>query len=361
MEGEEPMSMTIREIAKICQVSTATVSRVINSPEKVSYHTREKVKKIITKYHYTPNQIAKNLSLNISNSIALFVFDIMNPFFTGLIKELNKLAFDQNYSLIICDTENSRERELKYIDYINMSKMAGIILTEGVSANTINKVDRTCPVVTLDRYVKSNRDYLLVTSTNREGASGAVEYLIGLNHQKIAFIGGPEGTKTANERKKGYFDALKRHRLPVDKKYIFTGNFKKESGIKALRYFLSLDEMPTAIFCANDLMAEGVLSESLLLNLDIPGDLSVIGFDGASTNCFKKLTTVKQSLKEIGKVIMSELFKMIQDSTYRNNKEIRVSTQLVIGKTCQKLEINKKCSQKRHTPELQRMIKGVDL
>ncbi len=336
------MSMTIREIANICDVSTATVSRVINSPEQVSQITREKVKKVIEKYHYTPNQIAKNFSLNKSNNIAFFVFDIMNPFFTGLIKEMNKLAFDQNYSLIICDTDNSRERELKYIDYINMSKIAGLIMTEGVSANTINKIDSSCPVVCIDRYAKCNRDYLLVTSANREGANKAVEYLISLKHKKIAFIGGPKGIKTADERKKGYLDAVEKYSLPIDEKYIFSGNFKKDSGMKAIEYFLTLDEIPTAIFCANDLMAEGVLSRSLSLNLNIPEDLSVIGFDGTLNNYFKKLTTVKQLLEKISKVVMSELMKMIDNPDYRTNQEIRIPTQLIIGETCQELKENKK-------------------
>ncbi len=336
------MSITIREIADICHVSTATVSRVINSPEQVSQITRGRVKKVIEKYHYTPNQIAKNFSLNISNNIAFFVFDIMNPFFTGLIKELNRLAFDQNYSLIICDTDNSRERELKYIDYINMSKFAGLIMTEGVSANTINKIDSSCPVICIDRYAKCNRDYLLVTSANREGANKAAEYLISLNHEKIAFVGGPEGIKTADERKKGYLDAVEEYKLSIDEKYIFTGDFKKDGGIKALEYFLSLDELPTAIFCANDLMAEGVLSRSVSLNINVPEDLSVFGFDGVSNNYFKKLTTVKQLIGEISQVVMSELMKMIHNPDYRNNQEIRIPTQLVIGETCQKLKINKK-------------------
>lgn len=342
------MSMTIKEIAKICNVSTATVSRVINSPTQVSCNTRENVRKVIAKYHYAPNQIAKNLSLKISNSIAFFVFDIMNPFFTGLIRELNKLAFDQNYSLVICDTDNSRERELKYINYINMSKIAGLIMTEGVSANTINKIDNSCPVICIDRYVKCNRDYLLVTSANREGANEAVKYLVGLQHKKIAFVGGPEGIKTADERKKGYLDVVQKYGLPVDERYIFTGDFKKDSGLKAIKYFLSLDKMPTAIFCANDLMAEGIISGALSLGLDIPGDLSVIGFDGTSDNYFKKLTTVKQLLEEISRVVMSELMKMINDANYRNNKEIRIPAQLVIGETCQKLNTNNINFQKEH-------------
>ena len=118
------MSITIRQIAAICGVSIATVSRVINEPEKVAPETRQKVQAVIDKYNYVPNQIARNLGSRQSNSLALFVFDIVNPFFTNLIRELNSYAFDNNYSLLICDTADSRERELRYIDFVNMTRIA---------------------------------------------------------------------------------------------------------------------------------------------------------------------------------------------------------------------------------------------
>ena len=115
------MSITIRQIAVICGVSIATVSRVINEPEKVAPETRQKVQAVIDKYNYVPNQIARNLGSRQSNSLALFVFDIVNPFFTNLIRELNSYAFDNNYALLICDTSDSRERELRYVDFVNMT------------------------------------------------------------------------------------------------------------------------------------------------------------------------------------------------------------------------------------------------
>ncbi|AZO93688.1 LacI family DNA-binding transcriptional regulator [Halocella sp. SP3-1] len=332
------MGMTIRDIAEMCDVSTATVSRVLNSPDQVAEKTREKVLQVIKEENYIPNQIAKNLNSNITNNIALFIFDIMNPFFTKLIKEANRIAFDWNYSLIICDTENEKERELKYLNYINKSKFAGLILTEGISGEILEKLDPSYPVVCIDRYINSNsnRNYPIITSENREGARKAVEYLVTLNHKKIAHVSGTPGVKTADERKQGYLDIVEKYELPVDERYIYTGDFRTESGIKALEYFLSLEEMPTAIFCANDLMAKGLLGRSMSLNINVPGDLSIIGFDGILNNSYYKLTTVKQSIAQMAAVAMKELINLIEKKTV-SPKERKIPGKLIVGDTCQKL------------------------
>jgi DNA-binding LacI/PurR family transcriptional regulator len=317
-------------------VSIATVSRVINEPEKVAPETRQKVQAVIDKYNYVPNQIARNLGSRQSNSLALFVFDIVNPFFTNLIRELNSYAFDNNYALLICDTSDSRERELRYVDFVNMTRIAGLILTEGILHDTIDRIDASVPVVCIDRQLDCDRHHVLVTSANREGARTAMEYLVNLNHRRIGFLGGPAGVRTAEERKKGYLDVIGKYELPIDERYILAGDFKRESGVQALEYFLSLDEPPTAIFCANDLMAEGVLSRALSLNLSVPGDLSVVGFDGVSSNHFKRLTTVRQSVEKISEVAMTELIKMIRHGRAPSTKVMEIPTQFVVGETCQK-------------------------
>ena len=163
-----------------------------------------------------------------------------------------------------------------------------------------------------------------------------MEYLVNLNHRRIGFLGGPAGVRTAEERKKGYLDVIGKYELPIDERYILAGDFKRESGVQALEYFLSLDEPPTAIFCANDLMAEGVLSRALSLNLSVPGDLSVVGFDGVSSNHFKRLTTVRQSVEKISEVAMTELIKMIRHGRAPSTKVMEIPTQFVVGETCQK-------------------------
>ena len=330
------MTITIKEIAEISGVSTATVSRVINSPDKVSDKTKKNVLEVINKYDYKPNQLAKNFSSNRTNNIALFIYDIVNPFFTELIKELNTLSFDRGYSLIICDSENKKERELEYIDYINRNKFAGVILTEGISDDPAEELKDSYPIVSIDREIERCANYSLITSANLVGAKKAMEYLVTLNHQKIGFIAGKEGMKTANDRKKGYLEIVEKYELPVDKSYIYEGDFSRESGVKALEYFLSLEESPTAIFSSNDLMAEGLLARAFSLNIDIPQDLSVVGFDGTSPDINYELTTVKQSIRKIAEKSIEELSNRIKGTVEEKNV-FKIPVELVVGETCQKI------------------------
>lgn len=328
------MDPTIEDIAEISGYSTATVSRVFNDPQKVSDSTREDILEVIEEVNYEPSQLARNFSQSTSNNIALFVFDLMNPFFTKLAKEINEIALQNDYTLMICDTENKKEREIEYLNHVSRSKFAGLVLTEGVFQEPLGKFSQSCPIVSTDRVIQSERDAPIITSKNRAGARKATEYLVNLGHEKIGFISGPEGISTARDRKSGYLDIVEKYDLPVDESFIFTGNFRRESGIKGLEYFLSLEETPTAIFCSNDLMAEGLLSRAFSLNLDIPEDLSVIGFDGISDNLYFELTTIEQSIPKLAKEAMDSLFKEIEGEEGKRTKKIPV--ELKVGETCQK-------------------------
>lgn len=331
------MALTIADIAELSGVSTATVSRVINSPDKVSDSTKAKVMEVIEEHNYQPNGLAKSFRTKRSNSLALFIYDIDNPFFAKLIKALNKLAFDRDYTLIICDTENDKERELKYINYVNQNKVEGLILTEGMSSAHIDKINQNLPLICIDREIKTKKDHLRITTDNRESAAKSVEYLVNLNHKKIACITGPENTKTSTDRKNGYLDIVQKYELPVDEKYIYEGDFKRESGVEALEYFLSLEEVPTAVFCSNDLMAEGVLSRAMSLNIDIPDDLSIVGFDGVVKSLYRPLTTIKQDINGIAESVIAGLLKKIEGGDIKNSV-VTIPGKLIIGDTCRKLE-----------------------
>ncbi len=185
-----------------------------------------------------------------------------------------------------------------------------------------------------DRVIQSERDAPIITSENRSGAKKATEYLVNLGHEKIGFISGPDGISTARDRKSGYLDIVEKYDLPVDERYIFAGDFRKQSGIDGLEYFISLEETPTAIFCSNDLMAEGLLSRAFSLNLSIPEDLSVMGFDGVSDNLYFDLTTIEQSTQELAEEAMDSLFKEINGERGKKTKKIPV--ELKVGETCQK-------------------------
>lgn len=330
------MDPTIKDIAEWSGFSTATVSRVLNDPEKVAEDTKNKILEVIEEHDYQPNQLAQNFSQNVSNNIALFVFDLMNPFFTRLAKEINSIALEKGYTLMICDTEDKREREREYINYISRSKFAGLILTEGsFYRDQVQSLSEDCAMVSMDRVVETDREVPVITSKNREGARKAIEYLVNLGHEKIGFISGPKGISTARDRKTGYLDIVNKYDLPVDEDYIYEGDFRKQSGIEGLEYFLSLEKTPTAIFCSNDIMANGVLSRAFSLNIDIPEDLSVIGFDGVANNDYYELTTMSQDIQRLAQQTVKGLLNEINGEVVEQVKKIPV--ELKSGETCQKI------------------------
>lgn len=318
----------IREIAQMANVSTATVSRVINHPEKCSEQTRRKVEKIIKENNYIPNETIKNIFSKSSNTIAIFIYDISNPFFTNLIMELNNICFREHYTLLICDTENDIEKEKEYLKFCIAKRCIGIILTEGVT-NTLFK-DIKIPFVSLDR--KEGAKVPFVTSENYHIIRKVINYLYNLGHRKIAFVGSKHQFVSVEKRYQGYLDELKEKNLPFKEEYVYREGEALDTklGRQALRYFLSLPKMPTALLCANDMVALGVINEARSMNIDIPDSLSVCGFDHVLDEFLPvPLTTVEQNIPKIAE----ELFYSLTEQPDTPAEKI-VDSIFIPGKTC---------------------------
>lgn len=320
----------IREIAQIAGVSTATVSRVINHPERCSEKTRVKVEETIKKYNYIPNESIKHIFSRTSNMIAIFILDIKNPFYSSLIMELNNICFQKHYTLLICDTENDIEKEKTYLEMCLAKRCAGIILTEGISHRLFDNIE--IPIVALDRQDQDS-NIPLISSENYHAVRKAVKYLYNLEHRRIAFVGPDKNTFLSVEtRFQGYTDELAEKKLSLEPAYVFReGNLLTPGlGKDALHYFLSLSLMPTAILCANDMIALGVINEALLLNISIPDDLSVCGFDHVIDDfLFMPLTTVEQN---IGMLALA-LFEAVTDPSY-DKQQATLESVFLPGKTC---------------------------
>lgn len=334
MNNKHKKYFGIRDIAKIAGVSTATVSRVINQPDSTSNEIREKVEAIIKEYNYVPNQMAKNLFSQDSNSIAIFIYDVSNPFFANLIKELNNIAFENECALIICDTENSKEKEIQYLRYCQSIRCNKIILTEGVNYDLYKDLSATQTIACLDRC--SDHRFSTVTSDNYNGIKKLVDYLYNLNHRKIAFAGAMKAYHTANIRKQSYMDALENHDLKVRDDFVFfSDRFSYETGVKALDYFWSLNDRPTAIVCANDQIAQGLIMRAYKLKISIPDDLSIVGFDGIDNQYFyPKITTIRQDIRKIAET----LFKAVS-VTQEPLLHETINTEFIIGESCKMIEL----------------------
>ena len=334
------MSITIRDVAKAAGVSTMTVSRVINNKGQVAEETRIRVEQAMKQLAFTPNMNAQNLVTNKTRTIGIIVPDIANPFFASLVKVGEKICNERGYSMLIGNTEGSLDIERRYIS-VYKSRMceAMILVAPRVEDKELIELNAQIPLVVVDRKVEHD-DIVQVYLDNTRGAEVATEHLIGLGHKKIGFIMGPESVPNSHTRFEGYETALQHADIPLDRELVFQGDFLVETGRAALDYFETLQEMPTAMFCSNDLMAIGVLERANELGIEIPQHYSLIGFDNIflSSLVSPALTTISYPVLEMGtKAITLLLDSLLSDSKVQmsenleHNLIIRSSTRSIYG------------------------------
>lgn len=318
----------IREIARLSGVSTATVSRVINHPSQCRPETIKKVQTVIRKYKYIPNENIKNIFTKSSNTIAIFIQSISNPFYTRLIGQLNECLLKNRYTLMICDTGNDIEKEKTYRDFCFAKRCQGIIITEGVTNTLFDNID--IPIVWLDRH--DTPDTSFVTSNNYESAREAVQYLYNLGHRNIAFVRTETNLQSVENRFRGYRDGLKALHIPFREELVFRygTDLDVRLGKKAVKYFLLMQNKPTAVFCSNDMVALGVINEANRLGVKVPDNLSVCGFDHVLDDVsYIRLTTFEQNIPAIVDAMLKILIKYPERKTYTT-----IPTRFISGETC---------------------------
>lgn len=308
-ESSEKSYLSMRDVARLANVSPATVSRVINKSGYVSSANYAKVMRIIEQYNYVPNQTAKNLFANVSNYLAIFVFDMANPFFSSIITHLNQISFDHGYTLLIFDTGNQPQKESEFINRCQSIRVKGIILTEGVSRNLpVNHPSLKKSLVFFDR-ASPGKGFHAIRSDNKKGMRLAVDYLYNLNHRRIAFIGGPEKYYTAKERREGFVAAMKTRKLPCNPEYmLIDNNFSRADGKAAFNQILSLRTVPTAVVCANEQLAQGFLFAAQSHGVHVPEDISIVSYDGVDPDgTYPTLTAIRQNTHEIARLLFEAI------------------------------------------------------
>lgn len=314
--------LSIREIAEKAGVSIATVSRVINNPEQVSQSMLDLVLPIIEKYDYVPNLNARNVFSRRSNAIAIFVYDMRNPFFLEIIRNLNILALENDYMLLICDTENDQDREREYYRYCRGARVAGIVLTEGVFSTSSSDAifghsegfsKHNIKLVSIDR--PAGKNIPVITSDNVKAGYDITNYLISLNHRRIAFAGYNKQLQSINERFKGFQTALQDNNLQFPKEHLFAfSQLSKEAGAEAFDALFKTSKFnPTAVVCANDEIARGLINRANGKGFTVPEHISITGFDGVDNSfSWSPITTMKQQIK----VMTEQVFNYIVDDQY---------------------------------------------
>ncbi|MGI6169969.1 MAG: LacI family DNA-binding transcriptional regulator [Christensenellales bacterium] len=342
MRRKHEKSLGIRDIAKLARVSTATVSRVINTPERTSQKTYEKVMDIIKQNSYVPNQIARNFFSGSSNSIGFMVFDLRIPFYISIIQHLNQLALENGMTLMICDTGTSIERELTYYQYCRSMHASGIVLTEGWVEgwyehinNTLEETSNHIPIVLLDRDAPSGLNCYSVKSDHKQGIRLLVEHLYNLGHREIGFISGPDYMSSAVERSSSYQASLEKFHIPFKREFVFKGDFSQTAGMEAFDYYESLTSPPTAIIASDDNMAKGFILKANSCGVKIPEKYSICGVDGIDPkDFFPQITSIRQNTK----VLSAAIFDFIVNfDTVQPPQQAIIEVDLFEGQTCRRV------------------------
>jgi len=335
MGGALMASVTMKDVARLAGVSTATVSRTLEEPELVRPATREKIMIAVQKLKYEPNLLARNLRKNESRFVIAVLPDITNPFFSKIVRGMEDVAHAEGYNLLVCNTDNDADRELDYIRILQRRGADGIIfLSARVDNSHIVALSKLVPVVMacecpLGIPVPS------VSIDNTECACMATEHLIRLGHRRIGFINGPGGLILSVDRLAGYQLALQRAGIPLDDQIIREGDYTHASGVATMEELLRLPNRPTAIFAANDEMAIGAINAASGFGLHVPKDLAVVGFDDiAFADMYKpRLTTIAQPTTKIGSTAMEMLLSLIRGETM-DSLHVILPARLVMRESC---------------------------
>ncbi len=323
--------MRIKDIAREAGVSTATVSHVINKTKYVTDETREKVQLAIKKFDYHPNAHAQMLALGKSNIIGLLVSDISNPFFPEIIKSVEAGVIEAGYDLILLNTNYNAQRAVEYVHRLIQMKVAGILLmTAEFDEALIDVAKRKKTSIVFHDLGIVGEKMSKVILDYAVGIDEAVQHLVSLGHKNIAHIAGSHELYSGNARRQAVIDSMKRHLPNAPKPKIYEGDFRLEGGRLAASEILAEKTLPTAIIVANDLMALGAMQEFKAAGLQVPQDISIIGFDDIAFAALSEpaLTTVCSPRVEIGRRAVEALL-MTVDRPHQQGIEVRIPTYLI--------------------------------
>ncbi len=324
---------TIRDVAKLAEVAPITVSRVVNDSDYVSQETRERVEAAIQELGYVPNMLGPSLRFKQTMTLAAVITDITNPFWTTVTRGIEDIAQSNGYSTILCNTDESEEKQEQYLQMLLRRRIDGILLVPACSTPApVHLIQKQgIPVVVVDRNL-SDVEVDIVRSNSEEGAYQLTQHLLSLGHRQIAMLSGPETVSTSVDRVRGYQRALDDIGLPTQNQQIFWGGFTQESGYEMARQILATKPRATAMFAANNFIALGILQALQEAGIKVPADMALVAVDGLPStftlNPF--LTVVTQPAHEMGRRAAGLLLERIKGNKDRPSQQIVLPTEMVI-------------------------------
>jgi LacI family transcriptional regulator len=338
VEEDGERQLNIGQIAKRANVSTATVSRTINQSGAVRPETARKVWRAAAELNYYPNSHARALVSGRSRMLGLIVSDITNPFFPELVHAFEALATQHQYDLLLTSTDYQTARMTNCVRRMLERKVDGVaIMTSEMDMALIKDLSRRgVPLVFMDvGQVGPRMSHVLIDYAN--GIRQAVDHVVSLGHTRVAFISGPLDLHSARTRRQAFLDGMRAHRIKPDPKLIREGTHTAEGGRQAMKAILRQRKHPTVAVCSNDWTAIGALHALDEARMQVPGDVSLVGFDDIPLVSYTSppLTSVRMSAGDVGSTAFEALFRLIGGERLEGDV-YQVPTKLVVRESTAK-------------------------
>jgi LacI family transcriptional regulator len=326
--------VTISHVARLAQVSVGTVSNVLNNPSSVSTRTRARVIEAIDKTGFVRSKAAHQLRVGKSLTVGIVVLDIANPFFAEMVRGAERVLRDKGYVLMVCSSDESTELERQYLRVLEEHRVDGLLITP--AERDLERLEvmaaRGTPTVLLDRDGEAS-SLCSATVDDVRGGELAATHLFDLGHKTIAFVNGPPSIRQCADRSTGAKKALRRarHRSEVSLREITVTALAVDYGEKAVSALLAEEPRPTAVMCANDLLALGVLRGLAAHGVSVPGEIAVMGYDDVTfaSMLSPALTSIRQPKYELG-ATAAELFLEEALGSEHEHRSVRFEPELIV-------------------------------
>ena len=328
-------SYTIYDLARDCNVSVATISRVINGSSSVSAKTREKVQTAIKEHNFTPNAFARGMNRMSTSIIAVFISDVTNPFFADIVKGIEDTCRRYGYRIILCITNNDMEQEKHELELMLQKQVDGFIIcgsrpVNDTNAGYLQKISEKNQVIMVNSSLNGGEKLYSVLVDEKEAAKSALDTLLAKKQYKSLYVFGDSVWKTTAEKTQAAKEAALEKGIPFDESCIIQCQHTLESGREAAKSFLKQNpEFPSLVFCVSDQIAIGALKEFCEQKIEIPDQLGILGFSNISISSLvtPALTTVNQFMNDLGEqaanlFISSENGIVLKEKVFHSDYEL---------------------------------------
>ena len=325
--------ITIKDVAERAGVSYATVSRALNGRDEVSPSTRAHIIAIAQDMGYQPNAVARSLVSQKTSTIALIVPDVANSFFADITMAVHTAAEESGYTTMVCNTSWSPAKEQEKLQIMVQQRVEGIILKPTAFIRPGSLEALGVPLVLFWHEMDDDLSYIEVD--HALGSQLAVNHLLERGYRRIAYLGGVETSPSNQIRLLAYQKSIQEAGLQVEPKLITYGPFRLESGYQRLSDLMKMEKPPDAIFCGSDIIAMGALQYARRHEIQVPGDLGIVGFDDVACASLPLvgLTTIEQPRDQLGEAALKTLLTEIQQFPQRARQRVMIKPKLKVRTT----------------------------